>query len=71
MDKFKRIVCIIGVVLLVSLYVITLISAFFTDSDSHGLFMASVYSTVVVPAFIYAILLIAKVLSPKNDDDEN
>ena len=68
MDKLKRIVCIVGVIALVSLYLITLFSAIFYKKGLHNLFMASAYSTVVIPVFLYAMMLVAKVLVPKNDE---
>lgn len=62
MDKFKKIVCIIGVVILVGLYALTLISAIFYKEGFQNIFMAAVYSTFVIPVFLYAMMLIYKVL---------
>ena len=71
MDKLKRIACIIGVILILSMYVVTLISAIFYKKGLENLFMASVWCTIVVPVFIYAILLIARILSPKKNSKED
>jgi putative hydrolase of the HAD superfamily len=70
MDKLKRIACIIGVVLILSMYLITLISAIFYKKGLENLFMASAWCTFVVPVFIYAMLLIARVLSPKHNNQD-
>ncbi|MCR5836154.1 MAG: hypothetical protein K6G88_06600 [Lachnospiraceae bacterium] len=70
MDKLKRIACIIGVVLILSMYLITLISAIFYKKGLENLFMASAWCTIVVPVFIYAMLLIARVLSPKDNQHQ-
>ena len=70
MKNFKKIVCILGVVILVGIYILALISAIFNKEGSNGLFMAAIYSTVVIPAFMYAILLLHKVLSKRNNNDD-
>lgn len=49
----KQIVAIIGIVLLVLMYVITLIAAIFDRSGSGSLFKASLAATLVIPLLIW------------------
>ncbi|MDD3173316.1 MAG: hypothetical protein PHF63_06600 [Herbinix sp.] len=75
MKKVKQIAAIIGIIFLVSLYIITFISAFFTTKYTNGLFLASLFSTFVIPVMIYGYMLIYKLLSkrnlPMNPEDTN
>ena len=49
----KQIVAIIGIVLLVLLYVVTLITAFLDTSASGSLFGICLFATIAVPLFIW------------------
>lgn len=70
----KRILAICGIVLLVSLYVITFILALFSKNKAYeGFFNASVYMTFIIPALLYVYTMIYK-LNHRNDsrlDDED
>lgn len=72
MKKVKRILAIIGIVLLVSLYVITIILALTDDPNTMNAFRASVYCTFLVPVLIWAYTFIYKLLKnnygDKSDD---
>jgi len=67
MKKFKRIICLLGVVLLVGIYLLALISALFYQEGFDKIFTAALYSTIVVPAFIYAMMLVARILGGGKD----
>lgn len=73
MKHIKRILSMICAIGLFGLYLVTLISAFFTTPATAGLFKACIFATVAVPVFLYACLLIYRIL--KNDKspykDEN
>ncbi len=69
MDKVKRVIALVGVVLLVGMYVMTIISAVFATKVSHGWFAASIATTVLVPVFLYAVNLVVR-LSGKKDERE-
>lgn len=60
MKKGKRIAALIGVALLIGLYLMTFISSFMAKPYAGGLFMASLFCTVVVPILIYGFLIIYK-----------
>jgi len=69
MKKGKRILAIIGVILLVGMYASTLIFALIDRSASLGLVKASIACTIVVPVLIYAYTLVYKLIKDKNDGE--
>lgn len=69
MDKMKRVLAIGGIVLLLSLYLITFISAFMSTEYSQSLFLACIYATFVIPIMIYAYMLIYRVIKNKREDN--
>lgn len=62
MKRFKQIMAITAIVIIVGLYLTTLVLAILGNSVSHSLFMASLYATVIVPTMLYIILWLAKLL---------
>lgn len=76
MNKVKRIASIIGIILILSMYLISLISAIFVTESSitMGLFLASVFSTVAIPIMIYIFIETYKWVhrnDPKDNDETN
>jgi Na+/proline symporter len=67
-NKPKRIAAIVGVVLLLSMYVVSIISAVFATENSHGLFMASVFCTVMIPIMIYGFITVYKMVHRKDEE---
>ncbi len=63
MKKAKQICALIGVILLVALYVSTLIFALIGSDDAIIMLEISVFLTIVVPALIWIMGMIAKVLN--------
>lgn len=70
MIKVKRIASIIGIVLILSMYIISLISAFFATEKAPGFFLASVFCTVMIPIMIYGYTAVYKYVH-KNDKPKN
>ncbi|MGI6017478.1 MAG: hypothetical protein ACOX8M_01510 [Marvinbryantia sp.] len=68
MKKLKRILALIGVILLAALYLCTLIFALIDSPWAYDLFKVSVGATILVPVVLYAMILTAKLL--KNKDTE-
>jgi|GEM_PF-1942950 hypothetical protein len=66
MKKVKQISAIIGIALIVSMYVLTLITALLIPKYTSGLFTASLFSTFVVPVLIYSYMLIYKLVNKKD-----
>ncbi len=69
MSKVKRIAAIIGLVLIVSMYLISFLSALFATEYSYGLFMASIFCTIVIPIMIYLFIAVYKMVH-KNDETQ-
>ena len=67
----KKVMAIIGVVVLVGMYLITLFCAIFYKEGLDEWFTASAYCTVVIPVFIYAFMMLCKVFVKKDDDDSD
>lgn len=59
---------IIGIILLVSLYLITLICAITDNSNSMSMFAASVFATVVIPVLIWAYTFIYRLIRGNDED---
>lgn len=70
MSKVKRIAAIIGLVLIVSMYFISFLSALFATEYSYGLFMASIFCTIVIPIMIYLFITVYKMVHKKDEDQE-
>lgn len=68
MKKTKRILAIIGVVLLATLYISTLVFAITDNTATMGYFKASVAATILVPVLLWAYTMIYKLTRPKDHD---
>lgn len=69
MKKSKRILALIGAVLLICLYVSTLIFAVFDRSASADLLKVSVAATIFLPVLLYAYGLIYRLSQSKKSKD--
>lgn len=68
MKTLKKIVALGIVILLLGLYVLTFVAACLKTEYSNSLFMASIYSTIVVPIMLYGYLLMYRVLKGRGVD---
>ncbi|MCI8374393.1 MAG: hypothetical protein HFI29_03000 [Lachnospiraceae bacterium] len=57
-QKCKRILALLGAILLAGMYLITFVLAFTDPTASKSWLMASVFCAVVIPCFLYAYILI-------------
>lgn len=71
MKKTKRILALIGAILLIGMYACTLIFALSGSENATSLLMASIACTIIVPVFIYAYMLVYRVLKGRGYDDED
>ena len=69
MNKIRKVAAIIAVILLAGMYVLTLISAIFDNSNTMALFKASLYSTVIIPFMLYVFILVTKLVKGRSEDD--
>ncbi len=73
MKKLKQILAILGVVLLLGLYVITLIMAVTDNTSTLSMLEASVVATILIPILMWAYSFIYRLLKKYygSDKDEN
>ena len=70
MKNIKRILAIVGIILLVGLYLSTLLFAIFENPNTYLWFRASVIATIAVPVLIYAYTLIFKYLKQRGSTSD-
>ena len=75
MKQIKRILAIIGVILIVGMYVVTFLSALFVKSMTGTLFITSAILTLFVPLLIYVVQMIYRIFCgeepTKNPEQKN
>lgn len=69
MKKIKQILAILGIVLLVGLYIITLVCAITDQSQTMSMFKASVFASIIIPVLIWAYQFIYKLVTKKDSGD--
>lgn len=69
--KVRRVLAIVGIVLLVGMYIVSLIAALGKFENAHAIFMLSMYCTFVVPVIIYVIQLIYKIATKNKDKNKS
>lgn len=67
MKNLKRLLALIGVILLAGMYVLTLILSLTDNSAAGNVLMASLFGTVIIPVLLYAFLLVYKWTRPKDE----
>ena len=58
----KRFIAIAGVILLLSMYILTFVFALTDNPGTMGMFKASLAMTIIVPVLLYAFRLVYKLL---------
>lgn len=71
MNTAKRILALLGIILLLAMYGSTLVFALLKHPNAGSMLMGSIYCTIVVPVFFYGFLLTAKVLKGKGRSEES
>ena len=66
--KLKRILAILGIVVLAGMYLLSLIFAMIDHPLKSSLMSASLYCTVIVPVLLYVFLFVTKLV--RRDKDE-
>lgn len=67
MEKLKRILALIGVVVLILCYVMSMITAIMATPEAHNWFIASIGATILVPVVLYAYSVIMRVTQQNQD----
>ena len=63
----KRIVALIGVIVLLSMYLISLILAIMARPEAMAMFFGSVACTIFIPILIYAYMMIYKIFHKEDE----
>ena len=66
----RRVIALLGIILLAGLYASTLIFALMDSPAAKGLLMGAVFCTIAVPVLLYAMTLVAKRLRGKGVQPE-
>lgn len=69
MKKIKRILALLGAILLAGLYVSTIVCALMANENFMRLLMTSIYASVIIPVLIWAYSFIYKLLHPRERDE--
>lgn len=69
MKKLKHILALIGIIVLVLMYIITLFYSFFDNSTSLIFFKLSLALTVFIPTILWILSLFIKISNKKKDND--
>ena len=74
MIKIKRIASLMGILLILSLFIVSLIAAIFAKESAQALFLTAIFSTVVIPIMIYGFIEVYKFVHrndpPKQDNNQ-
>lgn len=76
MQKLKRILALIGAILLAGMYLVTLVLGLIASPATKNMLMAAIACTVIIPCLIYGFMLVARVLdnrgnvTSKNEDEQ-
>lgn len=70
MKKGKRILAIIGVVILAALYLITLVTAIFATPASKDFFKISLLATIMIPLVVYIYMLVVRLVFGNGSEEE-
>lgn len=69
MKKLKQILALLGAILLVGMYLVTLYLGLTSSPATQNMLMASIVCTVVIPVLLYAMLLVTRVLDNREKSD--
>ena len=69
MKKAKRIFAMIGVILILAMYVLTIVFACMKSPQAKQLLTGAIICTIAVPVVIYAITLVIKNAESRNGGD--
>lgn len=68
MNKMKRVLAVLLIILLLSLYIWSVVSAFFVTPESDTMFQAALICTFAFPVLIYAYMMSAKWFKKRKDN---
>ena len=69
MKKFKQILALLGIFILVGMYIATIICAVSSNENFMAMLFASIYASVVIPVLIWAATFLFRLFSKNNDTE--
>lgn len=69
MNKIKRILALLLALFLAGLYITTLVISFLDAPQKEAMLQACIFSTVVIPIFLWTYALVYRLLKDKNQKD--
>ena len=70
MKKMKRILALLGAVLLAGMYLAVLVLGLTASPHTQNLLMAAIACTILLPCLLYGMILIARILDNRNSKDQ-
>ena len=70
MKKARRVLAVIGLILIGVMYALTIIFALMKHPDSKNWLMAAIFCTIAVPVIIYAMQMVARLLPRLSGKDK-
>ena len=71
MKKIKRILAILGAIILAGLFISTIFGALSYNENYMDMIMASVYATVIIPVLIWAYSFVYKMVKKNHEQKED
>lgn len=68
--SFRQIIALVGAILLMGMYLLTLVTALLDRSAGQAWLKASITVTILVPVLLYAILLVERGLREQKDTEQ-
>lgn len=66
--KVKQVMAIIGLVIIVGMFIVTLVLALSKNPNTRGWFLASIFVTIMVPLIMYICTWLYKLIKKQKDD---
>lgn len=63
--KAQRIMAMVGIVLLISIYLVTIVAALLAKPYANRFFYASLFCTLIIPVLVYGFMVVSKAFGPK------
>lgn len=70
MKKGKRILAVIGIILLAALYGLTILAAIFDNTETMKYLAASIAATVIIPVLLWVYQLIYRIIKDHRHTDK-
>lgn len=70
MKKIRQIAALIGIILLVAMYIVTLFAAIFDNPHTFTILKASIACTIIIPVVLWVMKIFLGIAKPDNSEFE-